>query len=82
MAARPPVWRTAVLLSAMVVLLLLTGYLGVRAVTAPPPSAAATTAIPTTAQPRIFRGPEVQDSATRQLRVPSPKIYRSPHDSP
>jgi len=34
MAARPPFWRTAVLLSAMVLLLLLTGFFGVRAMTA------------------------------------------------
>jgi len=36
MAARPPVWRTAVLLSAMVLLLVLTGVFGVRAMTAQP----------------------------------------------
>ena len=60
--------------------------------TAAPPSAAATTRIPTgparetptavlsrpTASPRIFRG---DDSATRQIQVPRPKIYRPPQDS-
>ena len=46
----------------------------------PPPSAAATTRIPTgaPATPRIFRG---DDSATRQISVPKPKIYRPPQDS-
>jgi hypothetical protein len=55
---------------------------------AAPPSAAATTRIqtgesPTTAipqltgSPRIFRG---DDSATRQIPVSKPKIYRPPHD--
>jgi len=34
MAARPPFWRTAVLLTAMVILLLLTGLFGVKALTA------------------------------------------------
>ena len=57
-----------------------------------PPSAAATTRIPTGASgespttvipqpartPRIFRG---DDSATRQISVPKPKIYRPPQDS-
>lgn len=60
-----------------------------------PPSAAATTRIPTGAPradaehpttvipqagpgPRIFRG---DDSATRQIPVPKPRIFRSPHDS-
>jgi hypothetical protein len=45
------------------------------------PSAAATTRIPTgpgTQSPRIFRG---DDSGTRQIPVPKPKIYRPPHDS-
>jgi hypothetical protein len=45
------------------------------------PSAAATTRIPTgpaTQSPRIFRG---DDSGTRQIRVPKPKIYRPPQDS-
>jgi hypothetical protein len=49
-----------------------------------PPSAAATTRIPTGApvsSPRIFRGPKDPDSATRQIRVPQPKIYRPPQDS-
>jgi hypothetical protein len=48
---------------------------------AQPPSAAATTRIPTgpaTQSPRIFRG---DDSGTRQIRVPKPKIYRPPQDS-
>jgi hypothetical protein len=47
--------------------------------------AAATTRIPTRAQPpqlagspRIFRG---DDSGTRQIPVPKPKIYRPPQDS-
>ena len=46
----------------------------------PPPSAAPTTRIPTGAPgtPRIFRG---DDSATRQISVPKPKIYRPPQDS-
>jgi hypothetical protein len=55
---------------------------------AAPPSAAATTQIdtgesPTTAipqlagSPRIFRG---DDSATRQIPISKPKIYRPPHD--
>ncbi|WAJ47558.1 hypothetical protein OK015_05750 [Mycobacterium sp. Aquia_216] len=55
---------------------------------AAPPSAAATTRIqtgdsPTTAipqltgSPRIFRG---DDSATRQIPISKPKIYRPPHD--
>jgi len=35
MAARPPFWRTAALLTAMVLLLVLTGVLGVHALTAP-----------------------------------------------
>jgi hypothetical protein len=46
------------------------------------PSAAATTRIPTgpgSGSPRIFRG---DDSATRQVPVPKPKIYRPPQDSP
>jgi hypothetical protein len=62
-----------------------------------PPSAAATTRIPTHApatespttaipqlarSPRIFRGPEDRDSATRQIPVQKPKIFRPPHDSP
>ncbi|MGO9381059.1 MAG: hypothetical protein ACLP4W_02925 [Mycobacterium sp.] len=62
----------------------------------PPPSAAATTRIPTRApapespttaipqlarSPRIFRGPENRDSATRQIPVPKPGIFRPPHDS-
>jgi len=38
MAARPPFWRTASLLGAMVLLLLLTAVLGVRAMTAQPKS--------------------------------------------
>jgi hypothetical protein len=45
------------------------------------PSAAATTRIPTgaaTRSPRIFRG---DDSGTRQIPVPKPKIYRPPQDS-
>jgi hypothetical protein len=45
------------------------------------PSAAATTRIPTrpgTQSPRIFRG---DDSGTRQIPVPKPKIYRPPRDS-
>jgi hypothetical protein len=55
---------------------------------APPPSAAATTHIPTgespttaipqlTGSPRIFRG---DDSATGQIPVSRPKIYRPPQD--
>jgi hypothetical protein len=57
----------------------------------PPPSAEATTRIPTgpatespttaipqARSPRIFRG---DDSATRQIPVPKPKIYRPPQDS-
>jgi hypothetical protein len=50
-----------------------------------PPSAAATTRIPTGGampqladSPRIFRG---DDSGTRQIRVPKPKLYRPPQDS-
>ena len=57
-----------------------------------PPSAAATTRIPTgpatqaptavlsrpAGSPRIFRG---DDSATRQIQIPKPKIYRPPPDS-
>jgi hypothetical protein len=57
-----------------------------------PPSAAATTRIPAgpageaptavlsrpAAPPQIFRG---DDSATRRIQVPRPKIYRPPHDS-
>jgi hypothetical protein len=45
------------------------------------PSAAATTRIPTgpaTRSPRIFRG---DDSGTRQIPVPKPKIFRPPQDS-
>jgi hypothetical protein len=46
-----------------------------------PPSAAATTRIPTGASPRIFRG---DDSATRQIPtqipVEKPRIYRPPQD--
>jgi hypothetical protein len=45
---------------------------------AAPPSAAATTRIATGATPRIFRG---DDSATRQIPVERPKIYRPPQDS-
>lgn len=45
----------------------------VRVGHAAPPSAAATTRIPT--GPRIFRG---DDSATRQIPVQRPKIYRPP----
>jgi hypothetical protein len=44
------------------------------------PSAAATTRIPTgpaTQSPRIFRG---DDSGTRQMPVPKPKIFRPPQD--
>jgi hypothetical protein len=45
----------------------------------PPPSADATTAIPQPARsPRIFRG---DDSATRQMSVRKPKIFRPPQDS-
>ena len=49
---------------------------------APPPSAAATTRIQTgppasESGPRIFRG---DDSATTQIPVPKPQIYRPPHD--
>ncbi len=62
----------------------------------PPPSAAATTRIPTRApaaespttaipqparSPRIFRGLEDRDSATRQIPVQKPRIFRPPHDS-
>jgi hypothetical protein len=50
-----------------------------------PPSAAATTRIPTGGampqladSPRIFRG---DDSGTRQIRVPKPKLFRPPQDS-
>jgi hypothetical protein len=47
-----------------------------------PPSAAATTRIPTGASPRIFRG---DDSATRQIPlqtpIEKPRIYRPPQDS-
>ena len=50
-----------------------------------PPSAAATTRIPTggatpqlAGSPRIFRG---DDSSTRQIAVPKPKIFRPPQDS-
>lgn len=60
-----------------------------------PPSAAATTRIPTGKPgagaehpttvipqagpgPRIFRG---EDSATRQIPVPKPRIFRAPHDT-
>jgi len=45
------------------------------------PSTSATTRIPTgpgAQSPRIFRG---DDSGTRQIPVPKPKIYRPPHDS-
>jgi len=63
-----------------------------RPATPVPPSAAATTRIPTgpatqtptavlsrpAGSPRIFRG---DDSATRQIRIPKPKIYRPPQDS-
>ena len=63
-----------------------------RPATPVPPSAAATTRIPTgpatqtptavlsrpAASPRIFRG---DDSATRQIQIPKPKIYRPPQDS-
>jgi hypothetical protein len=50
---------------------------------APPPSAQATTRIRTgppqpAGSPRIFRG---EDSATRQIPVQKPKIYRPPQDS-
>lgn len=56
---------------------------------APPPSAEATAVIhtgesPTTAipqlagSPRIFRGPPNQDSATRQIPISKPQIYRPP----
>jgi len=45
---------------------------------AAPPSAAATTRIATGASPRIFRGDE---SATRQVPVEKPRIYRPPQDS-
>ncbi len=63
---------------------------------AAPPSAAATTRIPTggagmdsptrampqlAGSPRIFRGPEDQDSATRQLPTQKPRIFRPPRDS-
>ncbi len=54
-----------------------------RARKAVPPSAAATTRIPTGASPRIFRG---DDSVTRQipLQTPTekPRIFRPPQDSP
>jgi hypothetical protein len=50
-----------------------------------PPSAAATTRIPTGGampqladSPRIFRG---DDSGTRQIPIPKPKIFRPPQDS-
>ena len=45
-----------------------------------PPSAAATTRIPTAGagSPRIFRGPEVPDSATRQMPAQQPRIFRPP----
>jgi hypothetical protein len=60
-----------------------------------PPSAAATTRIPAgpateaptaalsqpPGSPRIFRGPQADDSATRQIQVGRPKIYRPPQDS-
>ena len=63
-----------------------------RPATPVPPSAAATTRIPTgpatqtptavlsrpAGSPRIFRG---DDSATRQIQIPKPKIYRPPQDS-
>ena len=60
-----------------------------------PPSAAATTRIATggagmasptgvmpqlAGSPRIFRGPRDQDSATRQIPVQKPRIFRPPHD--
>ncbi|OIN80340.1 hypothetical protein BMG05_14085 [Mycobacterium malmoense] len=56
-----------------------------------PPSAAATTRIPTgepptgvlprpAGSPRIFRGPEDGDSATRRIPVHKPRIFRPPHD--
>ena len=45
--------------------------------TAVPPSAAATTRIPTGDSPRIFRG---DDSATRQVSVEKPRLYRPPQD--
>ena len=65
---------------------------GKRPATPVPPSAAATTRIPTgpatqtptavlsrpAGSPRIFRG---DDSATRQIQIPKPKIYRPPRDS-
>jgi hypothetical protein len=41
-----------------------------------------TTAMPRLARsPRIFRGPEGQDSATRQIPIQQPRIFRPPHDS-
>jgi hypothetical protein len=61
-----------------------------------PPSGAATTRIPTgrggmdsptgvmpqpAGSPRIFRGPEDQDSATRQIPIQKPRIFRQPDDS-
>jgi hypothetical protein len=61
-----------------------------------PPSRAATTRIPTggggidsptgvmpqlAGSPRISRGPEDQDSATRQIPIQKPKIFRPPGDS-
>ena len=63
-----------------------------RPATPVPPSAAATTRIRTgpatqtptavlsrpAGSPRIFRG---DDSATRQIQIPKPKIYRPPQDS-
>jgi hypothetical protein len=62
---------------------------------AAPPSAAATTRIPTggtragtesptTAMPRLARSPRIfrgDDSATRQIPIQQPKIFRPPHDS-
>jgi hypothetical protein len=53
-----------------------------------PPSAAATTRIPTggaapqlAGSPRIFRGSEVQDSATRAIPMQKPRIFRPPGES-
>jgi hypothetical protein len=64
----------------------------VRVGRTPPPSADATTRIPTgpatesptTAMPQLARSPRIfrgDDSATRQIPVPKPKIYRPPQDS-
>ncbi len=42
-----------------------------------------TTAMPQlTGSPRIFRGSEDQDSATRQIPTQKPRIFRPPQDSP